>query len=135
MVVILVAAVALWSRSGSIIWVAAGIFAAVVWGWYWPRSVIEHARAHMRNREQPCLRGRHLMEAVPEGLHAECDITQSTIRWAGIRSVVDNPTHIFVMLNDVQGYVIPKARVGTGNADAFLAEINRYRNHPAAPRA
>src|SRR5439155_21987411 len=120
------------SRSGSFIWFAAGIVAALVWAWRWPRYVIAHIRSHMRDREQPCLRGRHAMEAVPEGLHAECDITDSMVRWAGIRSIAETTTHIFVMLTDVQGYVIPKARVGIGNVEAFLAEINRYKGCPAA---
>ncbi|HEX6085951.1 MAG TPA: YcxB family protein [Thermoanaerobaculia bacterium] len=101
--------------------------AAVVWVWYWPRYVIAHARSHMTRRELPCLRGRHAMEAAQQGLSAECDITHSTERWAGISAVAESATHIFVMLNDVQGYVVPKGRVTDGDVGAFLTEMNQYR--------
>src|SRR4051794_9255436 len=40
MAVILVAAVVPGSQSGSFIWFAAGIVAALVWAWLWPRYVI-----------------------------------------------------------------------------------------------
>lgn len=132
MVLILCSGGLLWRLSSSFGWVAAGIVAAVLWGWWWPRYVVAHVRSHMSRREQPCLRGRHSMEALPEGLHAECDITRSTVRWRGIASVAENADHIFIMLSDVQGYVVPKLRVVSGSVDVFSAEVNQYRRDQAA---
>jgi hypothetical protein len=131
-IVTLAAAAILWRQSASLGWLVAGMAAAVAWGWWWPRYLIAHAGSHMRTREQPCLRGRHLMEATPNGLYAECDITKSTVRWSGIAAVAEDDGHIFVMLSDVQGYVIPKREVVSGSIELFLAELNQYRNGPAA---
>ena len=131
MVMILAASAFLWQQSGSNWWIAAGLVAALVWAWYWPRYLIAHVGSHMRDREQPCLRGRHLIEATQQGLSAECDITQSTVRWTGISAIAETATHIFVMLNDVQGYVIPKTRITSGSVETFLSEMNQYRGRPA----
>lgn len=114
-------------RAGTFLWLFAGMVAALIWGLYWPWYVVSHARSHMRVREQPCLRGGHLIEAVAEGLHAKCDITESTVRWPGIRSVSETPDHVFVMLSDVQGYIIPKRRVTNGSLELLLQEIDHYR--------
>ena len=132
MVLILCSGGLLWRQSTSFVWVAAGMVAAAMWGWWWPRYVVAHAGSHMRSREQPCLRGRHLMEALPEGLYAECDITKSTVRWSGIAAVAENANHIFIMLNDVQGYVVPKRQVVSGTIEVFSAKLNQYRSDPAA---
>ena len=116
---------AFWLRSGSAWWLAAGFAVAVAWGWYWPRQVVANARAGMSNRERPCLRGRHVMEALPAGLVAKCDVTEATIRWVGIHSIARTTNHVFVMRSDIEGFVIPIGRVTSGDIDQFVKEVDR----------
>jgi hypothetical protein len=85
MLLILASTTFLWSRSASAWWIAAGFAAAVAWGWYWPHHLVSHARAHMASRDQLCLRGSQVLEVLASGLYARCDITESTVRWPGIR--------------------------------------------------
>lgn len=110
----------------------AGLVAAIFWGWYWPRKTIANVRAQMSTRDRQCVRGRHFMEALPEGLHAKCDVTDSMIVWAGIHNVIRTADHVFVMLSDVQGYVIPKKRVIAGELEPLVGEIERLRTRPVA---
>lgn len=123
MLLILASSAFLWSRSASPWWITAGLVAAAAWGWYWPHHLVKHARAHMSSRQQLCLHGRHIMEVLASGLYARCDITESTVRWPGIRNVAQTATHVFIMLNDVQGYVVPKARVTDGDLDEFVRQL------------
>jgi hypothetical protein len=71
------------------------------------------------------------MEALQDGLRAKCDVIDSLIGWVGIHDLIQVPEHLFVMLSAMQGYVIPKARVISGDVDAFLREFQRLRGpHP-----
>ena len=126
-VLILLTTVVLWQRSDSYVWLIIGFAGAGAWGLYWPRYLVSHARSHMRNREQPCLRGRHVMEAAANGLSAECEITSSVVKWPGIHAVSQTADHVFVMLSDVQGYVIPKKRVTSGDVEHFVRELHQHR--------
>jgi len=92
----------------------------------WPDRLVSHARSHMQRREQPCLTGRHVLEANPEALTAKCSVTESSTKWVGVHRVDETTRHVFVMLNDVQGYVIPKARIREGDLRQFTAEAQRY---------
>jgi len=67
------------------------------------------------------------MEVLPEGLHAKCDVTDSVIGWAGIRDVIRTADHVFVMLSDEQGYVVPKKRVITGDLEPLIDEVEHLR--------
>jgi len=109
------------------VFVVVGLVAAIIWVLYWPRQVIANVRTHMARKDQPCLRGRHLMEVLPEGLHAKCDVTDSVIGWAGIRDVIRTADHVFVMLSDEQGYVVPKKRVITGDLEPLIDEVEHLR--------
>lgn len=114
-------------RSNDLRWIAGGVVVAIVWALYWPRKMISNARTYMTGREQPCLRGRHVLDANRDGLFAKCDITESTTSWRGIQSIAETGSHVFVMLDEVKGYVIPKSGVVTGDIAEFVAEANRYR--------
>jgi hypothetical protein len=67
------------------------------------------------------------MATPPEGLTAKCEVTESLVRWPGVQAIVENGDHIFVMLNDVQGYVVPKRRVTSGGVDEFVRKLREYR--------
>ncbi len=105
---------------------AAGAVVGGVWGR--PQRVIANVRKSMVERQPPCLRGLHIMEALPEGLHSTCEVTESTIRWAGIRNVTQTDDHLFLMLGESQGFIIPKGRIVQGNLDRFLEDVARYRS-------
>ena len=79
------------------------VCAAIGWVLYWPRQFIANVRKSMAGREKLCLRGLHFMDAFPEGLHAKCDVTESTVRWVGIRNVIQTDHHLFLMLGETQG--------------------------------
>jgi hypothetical protein len=116
----------LWLKTSSLGLVLVGAVTAVAWGLFWPRRLVSHVRAHMRKRQLQCLTGLHILEATPEALLAKCDVTESTTRWAGIDHVAETARHVFVMLSDVQGYVIPKARIRGGDLDQFAREAQSY---------
>ncbi len=126
MALLLIATILVWQRTGSPFWLTVMLVATVAWGWYWPRTLVAHVRGHMSRHERPCLRGRHALEARPDGLAARCDIAETLTRWAGIQSVVASNDHVFVMLTDVQGYVVPRARIAGGDLDEFVGEADRY---------
>ena len=97
----------------------------------WPNQLVSRARSHMQRRELRCLTGRHILEATPEALIAKCDVTESTTKWAGVHHVAETTRHVFVMLSDVQGFVIPKARVQSGNLEQFASEAMEYASDSA----
>lgn len=95
--------------------------------WYGPRQLIAHTRAHMAAKDRACLRGHHFIEALPEGLRSRCDIADSTLAWRGILNVIDTPDHIFIMLDELQGYVVPKQRIVAGDVARFLVAVEEFR--------
>ena len=128
---IMIACVILWIMAGSL----GSVVVVAVFGFaglfLWPDRLVSHARSHMRERERPCLSGRHVLEATPDALVAKCDVTESSTRWAGVHHIGETTRHVFVMLNDVQGYVIPKARIRSGDLDQFASEAQKYASAPA----
>lgn len=120
---------------GAILWIYAdlavaltiAICAAAGAAWYPSRQLVAHARAHMAAKERACLRGRHFMEALPAGLRSRCDIADSTIAWAGIRDVIETADHVFLMLDELQGYVLPRQRIVAGDIGRFLREVAKFR--------
>lgn len=96
--------------------------------WYGPRQLVAHARAHMTAKDRPCLRGRHFMEALPAGLRSRCDVTDSTIAWVGIRDAIETPDYVFLMLDELQGFVIPKKGIVAGDVGQFLLDVARFRD-------
>jgi hypothetical protein len=108
--------------------VVVGVALAAFWTWHWPRQLIRDARKSMAANDAPCLRGRHVLEALPEGLRAQCDVAETTTRWAGIHSIGETDTHVFVMLSEVQGYTIPRSRIVSGDLSALLKAVKLYRS-------
>jgi hypothetical protein len=126
LITVAVASIIIWltTRSPTIVLCAAifGLAGAILW----PDRLVSHARSHMQNRERPCLTGRHVLEASPEALTARCNVTESSTKWVGVHRVAETPRHVFVMLNEVQGYVIPKARICEGDLRQFTTEAQKY---------
>ena len=88
--------------------------------WAAPRLMYRSIRRQALARERPCLRGRHILEADTDGLHAKCDVTESLHSWAGIRSVESRGEHVFVFIGDSLGYAVPRARTVSGDVDRFV---------------
>jgi hypothetical protein len=124
------AAVGLGSKSPvkPIVAVFAAIGGVVGWVQYGPRRIIANVRKAMTGRERACLRGLHSLDALPDGLHSKCDISDSTLRWVGIRNVIQTNDHLLLMLGESQGYIIPKGRIVQGDLDRFLEDVTRYRS-------
>ena len=110
-------------QARELVWFVGCVFLVAAWWLYTPHlfrlSVRRKAMAHKR----PCLRGRHTMEAVNEGIRASCDVSESLYRWAGIREVAKTQTHVFVLIGDSMGYTIPRERVVSGDLDAFVDAV------------
>jgi len=113
------------THSGLYLWF--GVAYAIFWVWYWPRRVVTNVRARMAAKNRPCMSGLHVIEALPDGLHAQCELSESRIGWAGVRRVIRTTDHAFVMLDDVQCYVIPRRRVVAGELEALIDEIESRR--------
>ena len=119
--------VTLWIYANAAVALVMAICIAAGSAWYGPRQLVAHTRAHMAAKERACLRGRHVMEALPAGLRSRCDVADSTIAWVGIRDAIETPDHVFLMLDELQGYVVPKQRIVAGDAGRFLLEVARFR--------
>lgn len=132
-IVVLVLTAAVVQVSHSLAYAGLGVAVAILWAVYWPWRLVVNARKHMAAKDRPCLRGRHMMEAVIEGLHAKCEITDSITAWIGIYAIRETADHIFVMLDETRGYVVPKARVISGNVAELLTEINEFRRRAQNP--
>ena len=132
-VAVVVLSILLWLTIGSLTMVVTVAVFGLAGALFWPNHLVSHARSHMQERERPCLSGRHILETTPEALMARCDVTESTTRWVGIRHVAETKRHVFVMLNDVQGYVIPKARICGGDLQQFTSEAQKYASASAPP--
>lgn len=74
----------------------------------------------------PCLRGRHVMEALSTGLLGSCDITSRTTQWNGVAGIAETSSHVFVMLAPEQGYVIPRKRIVSGDLDRFVEAVRAH---------
>jgi hypothetical protein len=119
--------VILWIYANAAMALSVAICSAAGSVWYGRRQLVAHVRAHMTSKERACLRGPHFMEALPAGLRSRCDITDSTIAWVGIRDAIETPDHVFLMLDELQGYVVPKKRIVGGDVGLFLLEIAKFR--------
>lgn len=117
----------------SLAYLAAGAVVAVFWGWYWPRQVIANVRAQMARKNRPCGQGMHVMESLPDGLHVKCEMGESRYTWPAIRRVITTSDHVFVMLDDVQGYVIPRKRVITGELEQLADEMRTLNGQGTTP--
>lgn len=116
----------LWLTTRSLTMVVSATVFGLAGALLWPNRLVSHARSHMQKRERPCLTGRHILETTPEALLSRCDVTESTTRWTGVHHVAETTRHVFVMLSDVQGYVIPKARICEGDLNQFANEARKY---------
>jgi hypothetical protein len=100
------------------------LLAGVLW-WGTPgarlRSVAQQALA----RKRPCNEGRHILEASDEGLRAKCDLSESLLKWPAVRAIDSRDTHVFVMVGESLGYVVPRSRVISGDLDRFLEAVGR----------
>ena len=102
-----------------------GAVLAALWLWHWPRQIVRKSRESMLARDLLCLKGRHVLEALPEGLRSHCDVSDITTRWAGIHAIAETPSHVFVMLSEVQGYTIPRAGIVSGDLEELVRLVRR----------
>jgi hypothetical protein len=115
-------------REHDTIWAVGGSLLAVAWWLSVPHLISRSMRRQAMTRERPCLRGRHTLEIVEEGIRATCDVSNSLHRWAGIRSIVGTSTHVFILIGEVMGYTVPRAGIVGGNLDAFVDAARAHCN-------
>jgi hypothetical protein len=124
-VVLLAVAVAVLVDPWGIAIVALGAGMIVVWDI--PRQIRANVRRQMAalfdEGRNPCVRGRHRLEALAEGLAARCDASQSLTAWSAIEDVAQTPSHAFLLLGGGRGLIIPRERIVEGSLDSFLARV------------
>lgn len=84
----------------------------------WSSAVVD-------TRSNSCLRGRHTMEILPEGLRAVCDVQDTTLRWHAVSHVEATDQHSFVYIDPEQAYVVPRRGLLSGDYEHFFAALNQ----------
>ena len=116
--------------TASLLLLVVSLLAIGVWYFFFPRLLRSSQRiaTEQRHRESqnPCLNGAHRLELTPNGLHASCDVSDTTIQWSGIARIERNSTHGFVYLRNNTGYVIPREKVHEGDFSTFIAEAQKH---------
>lgn len=64
-----------------------------------------------------------------EGVHCTSEGSRSTIEWGIVRQVQDTPTHIFLMVSDLQALLIPKRDL----SPELASEIVRFSTERVVP--
>ncbi len=101
------------------------------WWWLAPQLLYRRVRRQAIVRDRPCLKGRHVLEADSECLRAKCDVSDSRHKWAGVRAVESQRTHVFVFVGDSLGYTVPRSRVVSGDLERFVEVANGYAGRDA----
>ncbi len=134
LITVVVLSTILWPTTASLVMVGFDAVGSVTGALLWPNRMVPHARSHMQKRERLCLSGRHILEAHADGLVARCNVSESTTRWISVHHVAETTRHVFVMLSDVQGYVVPKNGIHEGDLGQFTSEARRYASAAAQTR-
>lgn len=66
--------------------------------------------------------GPQRLEAGPEGVTLESAHQRGTYRWSGVAGVEETATHLFVMLGEVYGIIVPKRGQDAAALAALRAE-------------
>ena len=70
--------------------------------------------------------------AEENGVRVESENYLTELKWKGIKRVVETPAHVFLMLDIMSGYVIPKRCFRDAQAQAdFLATVRSFTGHTA----
>ena len=68
---------------------------------------------------------RHTVRLTDEGLHAESEVSEGKILWAGIERIAENDDYLFIYTGAAIGLVIPKARIESGDLASLTEELRR----------
>jgi hypothetical protein len=75
------------------------------------------------------------LTTFPESFQASSTARSSTVAWSQVQGYGETAGHIFIMLDGLAGYVIPKRHLSAEDSQALRAELERYsRPLPARPR-
>ena len=116
------------SKEHGPIWLLGGVLLAVAWWLAVPFMMARSMRRHAMTRERPCLRGRHTLEIVEEGIRATCDVSNSQHQWAGVRNIAETSTHVFVLIGETLGYTVPRAGIVGGDLVGFVKAARAHCN-------
>jgi hypothetical protein len=76
------------------------------------------------------------LTTFPESFQASSTARSSTVAWSQVQGYGETAGHIFIMLDGLAGYVIPKRQLSAEDSQALKAELERYsRPLPAQPRS
>lgn len=108
------------------------LFGLVAWQNY-PRSL----QKNMMKVENPKL-GRSMfgdfsLTITENDFAIDHELAFSRTKWAAVRELVETPTHLFLMLSPVRGYVIPKTSLRGATPAELSAEFEKHiaaRAHP-----
>jgi hypothetical protein len=109
------------------------VFATRAWQGY-PALV----KKNMMRTETPetgaTLFGEFTVTVSDEGLGVEHELYSSQFRWAGLSELIETPTHLFLMMSPVRGYVVPKKGLSGASTREFAAAVRRGIESAAAAR-
>ena len=85
-----------------------------------PRDIKKSTRDFVLRQRAIARQGRHVADARPDGLHTENDVASTRLNWAMIDRIDETPTHVFIMLAEASGYVIPRGPIPTSDLTQFV---------------
>jgi hypothetical protein len=85
-----------------------------------PRDMKKSTRNFVLRQRAIARVGRHVAEAQPDGFHTANDVATATVSWTMIERIDETPTHVFVLLAEASGYVIPRGPIPTSDLTQFV---------------
>lgn len=57
---------------------------------------------------KPGILGEHIMEINSNGLKERTQYNEGTVKWAGVIKILSNKSYIFIYIDNMVGYIVPK---------------------------
>ncbi|HKS07232.1 MAG TPA: YcxB family protein [Gemmatimonadaceae bacterium] len=85
-----------------------------------PRDMKKGTRKFVLRQTAIAREGRHVADAQADGLYTENDIANAKVAWRMVERIDETPTHVFVLLAEATGYVIPRGPLPTSDLVQFV---------------
>lgn len=91
---------------------------------YFDRIAIKRIEKMLNEGKNLCLLGKYSVETNEDGFIEICPNGESKITWNGIDKVVENELYIFIYIDSVRAYIIPKRAFTNDNLkNEFLQSV------------
>ena len=121
----LAATVPLAVMSGSPFWLAGGLLLGAMLALGVTSRTKKAVGAALIRCSNRCLAQPHYAEALPAGLHINCPLTDSTTKWTAIEQIFETDQHIFFLIGEGSGYIVPRGTTGS-DAQAFVQAARAF---------